>query len=618
MTEQVYVRDIDKNLLFINRAAEELTGWKAAEAIGKKCYEIFGDPSGNCRDKCPVDESIACRQPMQHQEGELITRSGSVRKMRVSITPSPGVTAGQAAAVVMMQDITHEKQMQNLLVVQRDLGIHLSQTDSLDAALTLCMNAILQLDEVDCAGIYLIDQNDGSIRLAIHENLPDWFVEESSYYASDTPQAEKAKSKGPYFTDYDSLLHALKIDAGDIDRRKSTGLKAFSMISIRHNQTPVATLNTASLHVEKYSGFTEDALEAIASQIAGTLLKIISIQEQKNSQKNLEILFDNLEDLLFVVDFKGNIVAYNRRVTEKLGYAPSRSHPMHILDLAPADLKERAARKLDEMFKGRANRTDIAMQSRDGKIIPVETVVATGTWNNQKALFGLCRDLSDRIAARDALRKSEERARADLKEKEVLLKEIHHRVKNNMQVISSLLYLQAIKSPDEKTRKALEEAENRVHSMALVHEILYQSNNIASIDFQTYLEQLSEHVKNSFPEIVFVDVQINTGPLQLKIEQSIACGLILTELLTNSFKYAFHDTTGGIIKIEAAPLAAPYYRLIFSDNGCGMTSEDATSTKSRLGLRLVRELVKDQLEGTIILEEGEGTRWKIVWPVQSL
>lgn len=616
MSEQVYVRDQDKNLLFINRAAAKLTGWPEKEAIGKKCYEVFGDPEKNCRDNCPVDISIREQRPMQHQSGKLLTRAGAVKEMRVSITPAPEASSSHGAAVVMMQEITHEKELQNLLIVQRDLGIHLSRTETLEEALTLCNEAVLQLEEVDCSGIYMIDQQDGSIHLAAHANLPDWFVKESYFYASDTPQAQKAKTKGPYFTDYESLLGALKLDDKEIERRKDACLKAFSMIGIRHNHTPIATLNTASYHVEKYSEFTEHALEAIASQIAGTLLKIISTEALIDSRKNLELLFDNLEDLLFVVDFNGNIVAYNRRVTEKLGYAPSRREPMHILDLAPAGMREKAEKKLAEMFAGKAKRTDIAMQARDGEIVPVETVVATGTWNNQKVLFGLCRDISDRIAVREARRRSEERAKADLKEKEVLLKEIHHRVKNNMQVISSLLYLQAIKSPDEKTRKALEEAENRVHSMALVHEILYQSNNIASINFQTYLEQLAEHVKNSFPDTIFVDVKIETGTLQLKIEQSITCGLILTELLTNSFKYAFHDATSGKITIEATPLKEPHYQLLYCDSGCGISPEDAASTKSMLGLRLVRELVQDQLEGTIILEEGKGTCWKIVWPVQ--
>ena len=220
------------------------------------------------------------------------------------------------------------------------------------------------------------------------------------------------------------------------------------------------------------------------------------------------------------------------------------------------------------------------------------------------------------VLASEIERKSREEAiEVALREKEILLKEIHHRVKNNMQVISSLLSLQANKLEDRQILEAFTEAESRVRSMALVHEILYQSDNISEIDLQKYFERLIWHIVDIFNgQATNIETTIKARGVKLGIDQAISCGLIVTELLTNSFKYAFPQENTGRIKINAEREKNNTIVMTVSDNGIGLPLNFDPSTARTLGLRLVTGLVEEQLEGGWELIKCNGACWKIHWP----
>ena len=215
------------------------------------------------------------------------------------------------------------------------------------------------------------------------------------------------------------------------------------------------------------------------------------------------------------------------------------------------------------------------------------------------------------------IKRSEENTRAALKEKEVLLREIHHRVKNNMQVVSSLLSLQALKTDDPKILALFSEAESRVHSMALVHEILYRSDNLSEINLEAYLRALSDHLLHLYtPQGVPADFKINAKGVILKIEQAVPFGLIITELLTNALKYASSPGSRLEVRIDAAYAEGNRILLTIADNGSGLPPGLDPGNTHTLGLRLVSELVTDQLEGAWRLDRrAAGTCWVIDWPV---
>jgi len=199
------------------------------------------------------------------------------------------------------------------------------------------------------------------------------------------------------------------------------------------------------------------------------------------------------------------------------------------------------------------------------------------------------------------------RLKASLREKEVLLKEIHHRVRNNLQIVSSLLNLQASYSKDPQTLALFKDSQHRVKSMALVHEHLYQSTDLTKIDMAAYIQSLVMHLVGSYPlHSELVRPMIEVEDFFLGIDTAIPCGLILTELLSNCLKHAFPAGQAGEIRIALRPQPNGTFVLRVSDSGVGLPPNlDFHNTES-LGLQLVCALT-EQLDGTIELERHGGT-----------
>ncbi len=211
---------------------------------------------------------------------------------------------------------------------------------------------------------------------------------------------------------------------------------------------------------------------------------------------------------------------------------------------------------------------------------------------------------------------AEEQIKASLQEKEVLLKEIHHRVKNNMQIISSLLSLQANYLKDNRALEIFKVSQNRIETMALIHEKLYQSKDLARIDFADYVHELVVDLFSAYAvHSNGITLNINVEELFLSIDAAIPCGLIVNELVLNSLKYAFPAGRAGEICIELHSVTDNKLALIVSDNGVGFPKDLDFQNTTSLGLRLVNALTI-QLEATIELNRDSGVEFKIVFGVK--
>jgi PAS domain S-box-containing protein len=201
-----------------------------------------------------------------------------------------------------------------------------------------------------------------------------------------------------------------------------------------------------------------------------------------------------------------------------------------------------------------------------------------------------------------------------LVEKELLIKEVHHRVKNNMQVISSLLSIQAEGAGDSAYSSLLNESQQRIKSMALIHETLYQSDDLLKIDFQEYIELLTNSLSRSYviPGVsVFVDV--NVANVVLDLETAVPCGLIINELVSNSLKHAFHDKDEtGIIQIDFVTDDC-CFDLRIADNGSGLPAGFDLTKNTSMGLEIVT-ILTGQLEGTLSADNDEGAVFQIRFP----
>ena len=221
--------------------------------------------------------------------------------------------------------------------------------------------------------------------------------------------------------------------------------------------------------------------------------------------------------------------------------------------------------------------------------------------------IGIQTDITERKAAESQLR-------ASLKEKEVLLKEIHHRVKNNLQVISSLLKLQSAHIKDEQVLSQLRDSYNRVHSMALIHEKLYQSEGLSRIDSADYVRNLAENLLRSYNVSITLELKTEVENIELDIDTAIPCGLILNELISNSLKYAFKGRSQGRISIQFSQQTEQEVQLKVADNGIGLPSDFDLEETESLGLQLVQNLT-EQLDGTLQIDSQDGTCFMITFPM---
>lgn len=223
----------------------------------------------------------------------------------------------------------------------------------------------------------------------------------------------------------------------------------------------------------------------------------------------------------------------------------------------------------------------------------------------------LRRELFERQMAEKELLASDQKLRQSLAEKESLLKEIHHRVKNNLQIVSSLLYLQEDYMTDPKGVDILRESQNRVKSMALIHEQLYGTADLAKIDFGRYIEGLTANLFDAYgidPDRIRLNVR--TGDIALGVDMAVPCGLIINELVSNALKHAFLPDASGTIDIAIQTPDTGRIEMVVADDGIGLTEPPADAEKKSLGLRLIDTLTA-QLDGTLVINTEKGTRFSI-------
>ena len=210
------------------------------------------------------------------------------------------------------------------------------------------------------------------------------------------------------------------------------------------------------------------------------------------------------------------------------------------------------------------------------------------------------------------IKQAEEQIKQSLKEKEILLREVHHRVKNNMQIISSLLRLQSRYVTDETYRGMFEESYNRVISMSLVHEQIYNSGDLTKINIRDYIIELTDNVfLSNRGNAGKIALNLNVDNIQMGLDVTVPFGLILNELLTNSLKHAFPDGRNGKLTVSLHKTDSDDIELIVSDNGVGIPEDIDIQKTNSLGLHLINLLAENQLRGEISLNRNTGTEFRI-------
>jgi len=272
----------------------------------------------------------------------------------------------------------------------------------------------------------------------------------------------------------------------------------------------------------------------------------------------------------------------------------------------PDSLRENARLMMAQEQNGSAPaEREMLVIRTDGVRVETQLTVAAVELNDGPVHIAFIADITER-------KRAEQQVRSSLKEKELLLKEIHHRVKNNLQVISSLLGIQAQRVTDPVAREAYADSIRRIRSMALVHEKLYRSQDVPQIDFREYLQSVAEDLHHSLRRDG-VELRVEAEPIMLGIDVAVPCGLIANELVSNALKHAFPGGSHGTVVVSFKRISNDRLQLEVQDDGAGFPAEMDVHAMSSMGMSIIRTLT-EQISGTLGLDRTQGTRFTIVYP----
>ena len=368
--------------------------------------------------------------------------------------------------------------------------------------------------------------------------------------------------------------------------------------------------------------------------------------ELKDSESRYHNLFENSSEFIYTLDLKGNFTDVNKAALSLTGYTKSELLKMNFKNYTPKRDHRKLFLALSNIYKTGKPLQNLLIEAiiKDKSKKYFETSISLMKKGEQIIGFqGSSKDITER-------KQAEEQIRASLLEKEVLLKEIHHRVKNNLQIISGLLTLQAAQINDERLQRLIKESQSRIWTMALIHQTLYQSGNLADIDMADYIRSLAGNLLSSHAQVAMPPtVSFNLVPVRLVIDKAIPLALIINELVTNAMKHAFADGQPGEIRISLQECRGvkfyataenmdtytssdksrlvttenigtiptdgenvPTYELTVADNGVGLPVGFDPKNQKSLGLQLVTMLVK-QLGGQLAIESRGGTSVCIIF-----
>jgi PAS domain S-box-containing protein len=378
-----------------------------------------------------------------------------------------------------------------------------------------------------------------------------------------------------------------------------------------------------------------------------TLLRLNSDRLKREAERKyserLQLYIESLEeasDCILIADSSGTLMFANKAIAAGLNKTPAEVIGTSLWSILFEDDRDVTTAQAALSTKGRFH-GEVHLDAVDGQQVTHEVTIAAvrQSTNNELAYVGISRDVTERKITEAELedyRKNLEKLVAErtvalqkeiaenkaiqvhladsLQEKELLLKEVHHRVKNNMQVISSLLSIQSEGAGDEIYANMLNESQQRIKSMALIHETLYQSKDLLKIDFQEYIETLTSSLSRSYQVPgVSVHVQVNVEDVELDLETAVPCGLVINELVSNSLKHGFVGKEGlGVIDINFVTNGCNY-ELRISDNGRGLPDGFDPHKNTSMGMEIV-SILTSQLEGDLSACNDKGAVFAISFP----
>lgn len=325
---------------------------------------------------------------------------------------------------------------------------------------------------------------------------------------------------------------------------------------------------------------------------------ILANEKAVENEKKYRSLFELSDDAILVIE-NNTFIDCNLAVVKMLGYRNKEellnTHPSELSPEKQPDGRlsfEKAQEMMSLALEKGSHRFEWTHTRANGENFPVEVWLSKVEFDNKVLINTIWRDLTEKKKAEETILKS-------IEEKEILLKEIHHRVKNNLQIITSLLNLQANSAESENVKAILFQSKSRIESMCKVHEMLYGSKNLSNINYKVYLKDLlNKLIVNAKGEKNRIKLELDLDNLFININTAIPLGLLINEVVTNSLKYAFPENQEGSIYVRITPINKTEFRLCIGDDGIGYDEAKTFESSPSLGFQLIISLT-EQLNGII-------------------
>jgi len=345
-----------------------------------------------------------------------------------------------------------------------------------------------------------------------------------------------------------------------------------------------------------------------AVRMIGSMLDITSRkraeEEVKQSERTLKAFVDATSDAVFAIDKNGTYLVMNEITAARLNKSISALVGTSAYDLSDTYLAQKRRAMVNEVFT--SGKPIIFLDERDGLWLENRLYPIFDADDKVEMVVVYSRDITERKLA-------EEQIKSLLSEKELLLREVHHRIKNNMATMMGLLLMQANSQEDSSVAAALKDAANRLKSMSVLYDKLYRSENPREMPAQNYLTPLVHEIVRTFSTNITVKTETAIDDFIISVESLAPLGIIINELITNSMKYAFHGKNDGLISISATKKDS-HVTIIIADNGIGIPDSIDLENSSGFGLQLVRMLT-EQIDGVIKIERSKGTKFVLEFEV---
>ena len=593
-------------LLDVNDAFARLYGYSRPEILaGMTVHDFTAEPeaSGAATTQAVREGTIFI--PLRYHR----KRGGAV--FPVEIVGGPYTWQGKRVMFGLIHDITERQQAHEVLQrsardseLIRNYILAINACPDLDSALACLVDNAIALGGVDSGAAYLIEGDTAVLRC--QRGLAPEFAAQVACRPVSTDYVQAALGRPR------ELLAVAELYPERRQLGERYGLRHVYCIGLAAGPAPFGLLQVASRSPRAPSPAALELIRILAVETESLFVRLGVEERLRRITAEQRVILDSAPAGISRVRNR-KVEWANAAHDALLGYDLAETAGLETSRFfaRAAQYDQVGSEGCDQMAKGGSYTAEVQLKRKDGSV--VECRVAGRAVNAADLAEGgiwVVQDITQQKQAEAAVQ-------ASLREKESLLKEVHHRVKNNLQIISSLLRLQAGRVEHPAARAVLTDMQNRIRSMALIHEHLYRSKTLAQVDLSSYLTQLCTQLFHALAAPSgAVQLKFALAPVSVEADQAIPCGLLVSELVSNSLKHAFPEGRAGEVRVELQPVpGGEEFCLRVADNGIGLPSGLDPARLTSLGLRLAPDLAR-QLGGQLVIVPGPGAGFEVVFTLK--